>query len=244
MERDALEFPVDDDDDVDPRRLRSRTRLLDAATTLLSAGGIEAVTIDAVTKASKVARTTLYRHFSSSTQLLAATFERLLPQVHPPPGTGPLRDQLIELLSRQATLFQEAPLHVTTLAWVALGPASNSSAQETYDRHALRTRIVDQYRQPFDRLLQSPKARADLDEFDPQLILCQLVGPLAFARLTGMRAIDRQDCERIVDDFLAAHRRHADEPATQAPSAKQLPAAAAPATRVWPIADHEIGNDR
>ena len=79
MARNAPEFPVDDDDEVDPRRLRSRTRLLDAATKLLSAGGIEAVTIDAVTKASKVARTTLYRHFSSSSQLLAATFERLLP---------------------------------------------------------------------------------------------------------------------------------------------------------------------
>ena len=88
VERDAVEFAVDDDEDVDPRRLRSPTRLLDAATKLLSAGGIEAVTIDAVTKASKVARTTLYRHFSSSTQLLAATFERLRPQVTPPPVTG------------------------------------------------------------------------------------------------------------------------------------------------------------
>ena len=54
------------DDDVDPRLIRSRTRLLDAAATLLSTGGVEAVTIDAVTKASKVARTTLYRHFHSS----------------------------------------------------------------------------------------------------------------------------------------------------------------------------------
>ena len=50
MERDALELPVDDD--VDPRRLRSRTRLLDAATKLLSAGGIEAVTIDEMGRAS------------------------------------------------------------------------------------------------------------------------------------------------------------------------------------------------
>ncbi|WP_136245587.1 TetR/AcrR family transcriptional regulator [Mycobacterium intracellulare] len=213
MERDALEFSVNDDDDVDPRRLRSRAKLLDAATKLLSAGGIEAVTIDAVTKASKVARTTLYRHFSSSTELLAAAFERLLPQVTPPPATGSLRDQLIEMLSRQATLFQEAPLHVTTLAWVALGPTPNSS-QEVYDRHALRTRIIDQYLQPFDLLLRSPEARADLDEFDLELILCQLVGPVAFARLTGLRVIDHQDCEHIVDDFLAAHRRQIDEPAS------------------------------
>lgn len=204
-------MPVDDD--VDPRLVRSRTRLLDAATKLLSAGGIEAVTIDAVTKASKVARTTLYRHFSSSTQLLAATFERLLPQVHLPPATGSLRDQLIELLSRQATLFQEAPLQVTTLAWVALGPTPDSTA-DNYDRHALRARIIDHYRQPFVALLQSREARTDLDDFDLELILCQLVGPVAFARLTGLRAIDRRDCERIVDDFLAAHRRKVDEPAS------------------------------
>ncbi|EUA71135.1 bacterial regulatory s, tetR family protein [Mycobacteroides abscessus subsp. bolletii 1513] len=74
----------DDEDGIDPLRTRSRTRLLDAAANLLKTGGIEAVTIDAVTKASKVARTTLYRHFNSSSQLLAATFERLLPQVIPP----------------------------------------------------------------------------------------------------------------------------------------------------------------
>ncbi|WP_236735063.1 TetR/AcrR family transcriptional regulator, partial [Mycolicibacterium elephantis] len=90
---DSQSVPVPDDD-VDPRRIRSRTRLLDAAATLLSTGGVEAVTIDAVTKASKVARTTLYRHFHSSSHLLAATFERLLPphrcsealQQHPAAG--------------------------------------------------------------------------------------------------------------------------------------------------------------
>uniref|UniRef100_UPI00111C4932 helix-turn-helix domain-containing protein n=1 Tax=Mycobacterium avium TaxID=1764 RepID=UPI00111C4932 len=53
-------------DDVDPRRARSRNRLLDAAAALLTSGGIEAVTVDAVTKASKVAKTTIYRHFTSS----------------------------------------------------------------------------------------------------------------------------------------------------------------------------------
>ena len=128
---DSQAVPVPDDD-VDPRLIRSRTRLLDAAATLLSTGGVEAVTIDAVTKASKVARTTLYRHFHSSSHLLAATFERLLPQVTTPaPTSGPLREQLIELLSRQAALFNDAPLHVTTLAWLSLGPTgSNAQAED------------------------------------------------------------------------------------------------------------------
>jgi AcrR family transcriptional regulator len=197
------------DDDIDPRRIRSRNRLLDAAATLLSTGGVEAVTIDAVTKASKVARTTLYRHFTSSSHLLAATFERLLPQVTPPaPTSGTLREQLIELLSRQATLFNDAPLHVTTLAWLALGPTGASS--DTDDGHAsgaLRARVVDQYRQPFDELLNSEHARAELDDFDRELALCQLVGPLAFARMTGFRTMTHGDCVKIVDDMLTAHRR-------------------------------------
>ncbi|OBY30692.1 TetR/AcrR family transcriptional regulator [Mycolicibacter kumamotonensis] len=206
---DQPELISDEDvDDVDPRRIRSRNRLLDAATRLLSTGGVEAVTIDAVTKASKVARTTLYRHFKSSSHLLAATFERLLPQVTAPaPTTGTLREQLIELLARQAALFDEAPLHVTTLAWLALGPTgAKGDTDDGYASGALRARVIDQYRQPFNALLRSEQARAQLDDFDLELALCQLIGPFAFARITGFRAMTHEDCATIVDDFLKAHR--------------------------------------
>lgn len=193
------------DDDIDPRRTRSRNRLLDAAANLLKTGGVEAVTIEAVTKASKVARTTLYRHFNSSSQLLAATFERLLPQVVPPaPTGGTLRDRLIEILSRQASLFADAPLQVTTLAWAALGTTPLRSDSDDVDAGSLRARVVEQYRQPFDEILQSPEARAELGDLDAELALCQLVGPLVFARMTGLRTISHQDCVRLVDDFMAA----------------------------------------
>jgi AcrR family transcriptional regulator len=219
------------DDDIDPRLIRSRNRLLDAASTLLSTGGVEAVTIEAVTKASKVARTTLYRHFRSSSHLLAATFERLLPQVTPLTLTsGTLRAQLVELLTRQAELFDDAPLHVTTLAWLALGPtAAKDDTDEPHLSGALRTRLIDQYRQPFDALLRSPQARAELDDFDLELALCQLVGPFAFARMTGLRTMTHGDCAEIVDDFLLAHRRRDDDAHTESKSvatrAKTAPAA-------------------
>jgi TetR/AcrR family transcriptional regulator of autoinduction and epiphytic fitness len=195
---------ADDDDDVDPRKLRSRARLLDAATSLLVSGGVEAVTVDAVTRLSKVARTTLYRHFTSTTHLLAAAFERLLPQVTPPPATGDLRQQLIELLHRQAALIDDAPLHLTALAWLALGPGDPDS-----DRHkplaGLSARVIEQYRQPFDALLTSSEARAELSDVDITLAIIQLVGPIVFAKLTGMKTLTPQDRIRIVDDFLLAH---------------------------------------
>jgi len=190
------ELSAGTDDEVDPRWLRSRTRLLDAAVDLLRTGGIEAVT-------------TLYRHFGCSSDLLAATLERLLPPVMPPPSTGSLRDRLVELVCRQATLYEEAPLHPTTLAWIALRSTDNG-ADDANDwqrcKGTLQARVVEHYRQPFEAILQSPDAHTQLDEFDLELAVCQLVGPLLFAWMIGLRVVDHQDCARIVDDFLAAHQ--------------------------------------
>jgi TetR/AcrR family transcriptional regulator of autoinduction and epiphytic fitness len=200
---------ADDDDDVDPRWVRSRTRLLDAAADLLRAGGIEAVTIDAVTRESRVARTTLYRHFGCSSDLLAATLERLIPPVTQPPSTGSLRDRLVELVCRQATLYEEAPLHLTTLAWLALRFNTDDADEQDCQKanSALQARVVDHYIQPLEAILQSPEAHDQLDEFDLEVAVCQLAGPLLFAWMTGLRVIEHQDCARIVDDFLAGHRR-------------------------------------
>ncbi|MFC9875458.1 TetR/AcrR family transcriptional regulator [Nocardia salmonicida] len=190
-----------DDVEVDPRKARSRARLLDAAADLLQAGGVEAVTIEGVTKLSKVARTTLYRHFDNAMQLRAATIERLLPPVLETPPEGPLRDRLITLLERQADAIRDAPLQVSTLAWLATGSDRNADNPAIT---SLSQRIIDQYRVPFDQVLDTPEAHRQLGEFDTYFVLSQLVGPLVFAKLIGLRASTPQDCARIVDDFLAA----------------------------------------
>ncbi|MFF2556595.1 TetR/AcrR family transcriptional regulator [Nocardia sp. NPDC058058] len=196
------------EDDTDPRKLRSRARLLDAATTLLKTGGVQAVTIDAVTKLSKVARTTLYRHFDSSAELLAATFERLVPQVSPPPDTGTLRDRLVELIVRQSALIDEAPVQLATLAWLAMGKTEAKDAT-SHSFTSLQHRVIEQYRQPFDRLLNTEAARAELGEFDLNLALAQLIGPIVFTKLTGLHTFSRADITRIVDDFLRARAHRA-----------------------------------
>lgn len=56
---------------------------------LLRSGGVEAVTVEAVTSVSRVARTTLYRHFGSTTDLVAAA---LLPQADGHELSGSVRD--------------------------------------------------------------------------------------------------------------------------------------------------------
>ena len=188
--------------DEDPRRRRSRSRLLDAAAGLLTTGGVDAVTIDAVTRVSKVARTTLYRHFDNSTALVTAAFERLLRPVAEPPAGGSARERLVELLDRIADSVDAAPLHLTVFGWLALGPGrpgTDDAAAAT-----LRERVIAQYREPFDATLDDPVVRAAVGDCDNTLAMLQLTGPMVFARLAALPPVDHAQRVRIVDDFLAA----------------------------------------
>ncbi|MFI6430439.1 TetR/AcrR family transcriptional regulator [Rhodococcus oryzae] len=195
----------------DPRKVRSRARLLDAATALLAKGGTEAVTIDAVTRAARVARATLYRHFDSGTELVAAAFGRLIPPAATVPEEGDLRGQLIALLTDQARLIEAAPMQLTALCWLGMGPGLDERAAREgaggIDRpelRSLRSQIAEQYRTPFDRIFASAEARALLGDTDYELALAQLLGPLVFTKLATLRPLGPEACARIVDDFLAA----------------------------------------
>ncbi|MGN2637547.1 TetR/AcrR family transcriptional regulator [Nocardia takedensis] len=194
-----------EDPDIDPRRVRSRNRLLDAAAALLRSGGLEAVTVEGVTSLSKVAKTTLYRHFDNAVQLRAAAIERLLPPVIETPPPGPLRTRLITLLERQSVAIHDAPLQVSTLAWLATGADRTA---DTPELSSLRGRLIDQYRVPFDLVLDTDEARAELGDFDLVFVLTQLVGPLVFTKLIGFPAPTADQCARLVDDFLLARRTH------------------------------------
>lgn len=202
----SADRPATDDDELDPRLLRSRKRLLDAATHLLSTGGVEAVTVEAVTRVSKVARATLYRHFGGTAQLLAASFERLLPRVEVSTASGSVRDQLIALLTAQADLIDQAPLNITTLAWLSIGSVGSDPADSAAIT-SLRSRVIEEYRQPFDHILTQPDVRAQLGNIDATFAIVQLLGPVVFARLTGLCTVDHDGCVQLVDDFLTARKQ-------------------------------------
>ncbi|GAB3001377.1 TetR/AcrR family transcriptional regulator [Amycolatopsis acidiphila] len=199
----------------DPRPAQSRALLIDAATRLLAEGGIDAVTIDAVTRTAGVARATLYRHFGTGTELVAAAFEKLLPPVPPAPARGPLRRRLLTLLVNQAQLIDHAPLQLTVLSWVGMStlpaqpddlPGIDQPDTARPWMRTLRRRIVELYRRPFDTILTGDDARKVLGaDIDTTAALAQLVGPVVFNRLVTGLPNDETFCARVVDDFLAAN---------------------------------------
>jgi AcrR family transcriptional regulator len=198
-------------DEPDPRRLRSQSRLLDATAELLTSGGLDAVTVDAVTRRSGVAKTTFYRNFDDLNGLLAAAFERFLPQIEPPPKSDSLREQLIAVLTRKVAAFDQAPVQwFVLLAWSSFprtpGPDVASAAMKSAPE-GLRARLISHYREPFDSVIGSAEGRARLGELDPTLAVAQLLGPIVFLHLSGQGPVSPAVCEEIVDGFLAAHSR-------------------------------------
>ena len=198
-------------DSGDPRPARSRARLLEAATSLLSSGGPSAVTVDAVTRAANVARATLYRHFPSGNDLLAAAFRALMPAAPTPPAEGTLRDRLIALVQAQADLIAEAPVSIIAMSWLALGGDMQQLPLRTDDSAEVRTlreRVSEQYAIPFEALLGSPEAIAELGEVDHAQAVALLLGPIVLGKLSTLAEFDYTRCvHAAVDGFLATHRR-------------------------------------
>lgn len=200
------------DGSVDPRPARSRARLLDAATTLLRSGGPSAVTIDAVTRSANVARATLYRHFPSANDLMAAAFMSLLQPAPMPPADGSLRDQLIAVVVGWAKSIAEVPAMITALTWIASGPDAGAYSEvRQADSDAvgtLRARIIGLYSAPFDAIFDSPQAAAEIRDVDRIQAISLLIGPLILGRLSTVVDFDYRRCaEAAVDGFLATHAK-------------------------------------
>src|ERR1700694_16778 len=199
----------------DPRPARSRARLLDAATALLRSGGPSAVTAGAATRGPNFARSTLYRHFPSGNDLLAAAFNSLIPPAPMPPTTGSLRDRLVALVLAQAELIAEAPATLTAIYWLAPGPdmqhlpdLRHSSRSDSPEVNTLRERIAAQYAAPFEAIFDSPQAAAELGDIDRSRAIALLIGPLLLGRVSTLSDFDYRECARAaVDGFLHVHRR-------------------------------------
>jgi AcrR family transcriptional regulator len=200
-------------DKTDPRPARSRARLLEAATALLRSGGPSAVTVDAVTRAANVARATLYRHFPSGNDLLAAAFNSLIPPAPMPSEDGSLRDRLITLVVAWGQSIAEAPGMVTAMSWLALGPDLEQLPEARQGRTAdspavstLRERIAQQYAAPFDAVFDSPEA-AELGDIDRTRAIALLIGPVVLGRLSTLPDFNYRECARAaVDGFLHVQR--------------------------------------
>jgi AcrR family transcriptional regulator len=191
----------------DPRVVRSRTKVLDAATHLLVEGGARAVTVDAVSERSGVAKSTMYRHFPSQTDLLVAVLRHNLPKVDIDVPAGSFEDGLRALVRGFAASMADPH-------WARILPALMSLKNVIPDLHELTES---------DHAAHVARVQAVLDRgtaeglvppgTDIDRTMTLLVGPLVFAAMND--DLDRlpELADEIVDRYVDSCRHRRAHPA-------------------------------
>jgi AcrR family transcriptional regulator len=178
----------------DPRVAQTRSVVLDAAATLLAERGYAAFTMDALVERTGVSKTTMYKHWPSRTDLIAATVQAMAtdPAV---PDTGDVRDDLIALTASSLDAY-------TGPRWSGLASVQEAAAHDPELRASLQSAVSTRFAAPravLERAVSRGQLRADLD-VDTAITI--LIGAIFFR----LRAADlpqvRQEVPAIIDTIL------------------------------------------
>ena len=188
------------DETHDPRVVRSRAAVLEAGIELLVEGGPNAITVDAVSQRSGVAKTTIYRQWTSRDDLAADVIREVVRSVPMPPDDTPFEPALRALMRASCDAARDDRRRHAFPALLL------AKAQHQPELDALRAETDEDQRARFEDLL-----RRGVDEgvlapgvtLDDALL--QLLGPLILITC-DVRDFDDDVADRIVDLFLASHR--------------------------------------
>ena len=184
----------------DPRLVRSRNKLLDGATALLVEGGEAAVTVDAVSERSGVAKSTLYRHFPSRDDLLVEVLRHNMPKLDVDLGDSDFESGL-RLWLRQAYLSLMDP------QWARILPALMALKLTVPDIDELTEADRSVTLESLEAVLERGRAEGLLDaDVEVDTILTLLVGPLLFAVLNDRSEQLPDLAEEVADRFVASCR--------------------------------------
>ncbi len=184
----------------DPRVIRTRATVMRTASELLVEGGPAAVTIDAITARSGIAKTTIYRHWPTHEALIVALFSEVAPTMEAPPADLPAPEALRALCR----------LTVDTMAgdqWERLLPALLLVKLRYGSVAEIEEQIHDQMAEAVGTTLTRLVERGEIRLHAPvEQSMHLLLGPLVMARLLGSFPVDHAFAHHVADQFYAAVR--------------------------------------
>jgi AcrR family transcriptional regulator len=192
--------PVPYEAEMNSRVARTHAAVMEAATELLLEGGPNALTIDGVVARSGVAKSTVYRHWATRDDLVAAVFDHVAPKLAPCDPSLGFEDALRNLVHRMVATMAD-PHWQRVLPALMLLKLHQGEIAEVEQR--MRTEQLDVCTEVLQRGVDEGRISADDDQ---QLLLTLLIGPLLMAGLSGTTKLDDAFADRLTDHFLASAR--------------------------------------
>lgn len=159
-------------------------------------GGASFVTIERVAERSGVAKTTIYRHWDSRSQVLFDAFAGLVRRHSVPTPEGSLRDRLIFLANSLTRGLTNSP-------WAPVFPSMIDAAERDSELDELvQGLLADSVGRLREALVEARAAGELRPDIDLDVAVSVLAGPLFYRRLVSREVIDPRYAERLVDHFL------------------------------------------
>ena len=156
-------------------------------------------TMEAVATRAGASKATVYRHWPTRAALLVDAMDRALPPF-PPPATGDLRGDLVELLCRLEANLGSRPFPRLMAAFV-------DAAERDPALAGLQFRLTESRREPVRALLAAARDRGEIPgTADLEVAVDLLAGPAFYRRFIAHRPVPDGHAEAVVDHVLSALR--------------------------------------
>lgn len=177
----------------DKRVERSKAAVLAETYRQLTQSGISGVSIDEVSRASGVSKTTIYRHWPSRSALLIDACSRL-GNAQKAPDHGDLRKDVHALAAHLAEQLR-------TAAWASVYPSIIDAAERDPEIAATQAKLHEGFIAPFNAVVERAKARGEIARGTAATdLIAAIVGPLFYRRWFSKEAID----DRFVNAITGA----------------------------------------
>jgi len=173
---------------------RAREKAIAASQELVATKGIAGFSIDSVARLSGVAKTTLYRHWPSASELLVCSLDCQVTKLSTP-NTGSLRDDLHNILAQAMPTLNDVGMRRMMLDVL-------SAAAHDADLAAVHHTMLDERRRPIATVLELAIARGEIPPVDVGLAIDMVEGPFLTRVLLSDSPIDKQDMTEILEFTL------------------------------------------
>lgn len=181
-----------------PRSLEVRERILAATAELLSEGGFQAVTVEAVAARAGVAKTSLYRWWPNRAAVALDCVSARMTPITDEAGKGSFRERFRRQL-KATTRLLNSPQGQAILALIGAKQTDPALAQ-SYSEQIARPRRA-QTRMLLQQAMRAGEIAAGTD---PDIFLDAIYGPLYYRKVVSGEPVTDAFIDRIVDAAFIA----------------------------------------
>ena len=180
-----------------PLSSAARAKMLRAARELLAADGLDACTVEEVSRRSGVAKTTIYRHFGSADELAADALSEMIEEIEVP-DLGSLRADLRAIVEWFLGIVRQD-------AFPRLFASMLSRATTDPEFKRLHDRAQECRHAPLRVAIQRGIARGEVDpEIDIETALHFVQGPFLAKRMIASGHLSDREVETLLDLIVRA----------------------------------------